>query len=475
MTIHIELVGDDRVEVVAGDIADFIGHFSEHLSREGVFLETDLALDRGRELQLSMRLEDGFVLVRGSVMVAWQRQQRADSSIRSGVAMHLLEIAEGSEFLERLVREHESSGGLAFTVDRDAPLTDDGGPLPPDALDQMMTQHGDLRAIAELKDVVVAQDREVDLDENAPEFAPGFGKADSWDSEVGLEIPGQVNNWLQQQSVSPLPPAASPASASPPAAPTHVTERPDVQQPLAAPQQPLAASVRGLANRGQAADQPAEEPKVRRSGPIKMKLAADRQPDSSPSFQAQVPAREPTQSSSFVEASRRVTELMGEGSRTRMKPMVPSSSGSVTGAVRGSSQSRAEDPTLATVAIKPGELANMLERQAAAHAASSQGRAENAKRESSRVGEPLVRSAVGATESGAASAFADQTLVTKPSDAGEPSSSNKSELVIDPEVMGEADSVSGYGYPEEDRTPMLIIGVLVAVIVIALVVWSLVF
>lgn len=491
MTIHIDLVGDDQVQVVAGDIAEFIGHFSEHLSREGVFLETDLVPVRGRELQLTMRLEEGLVLVRGSAMVAWRRQQRAESSIRSAIALHLLEIEEGSEFLERLVREHVSSGGVAFSVDQGAPLTDDGSPPPADALDRMMAQRGDRKAIAELEDTVgEVQDHGVGSDENAPDFAPGFGKSDLWDSEVALEIPGQVNDWLEERpeaatravgepspakknAVPPPPPPTSPPVAA------RVPEPPGVQLPEAAPapSQDSAPEPTGVR---EAASQVPKEAQTPRSGPIKMKLAADRQPDSSPSFEAHTRTPEPTPSRSFVEASRRVTELMKEGAMT---PMTPSSSGSVTGVAAGDGLPQGEDPTLATVAIKPGDLAKMLERQAAAQG-KSEGMAapaktprpmtESAELELSRVGRQLAEQAARASGSVSAPAPADQTGVTTQPDAGEPSSSYKSELVIDPEVMGEADLVSGYGYPEEDRTPMVVVGVLVAVILIALVVWGLV-
>ena len=503
VAIQIDLVGEDRVDVVADDIVEFIGRFSKHLSREGIFLETDLILERGRELELTLRLADGFALVRGSTMVAWQRQQQEGSTIPSGVALHLLEIKEGTEFLDRLVREHESAGGVPFTVDREAPLTIDGSPPPADALDQMMAQRGDQKPTATLKDVQ-ATDRTEVLNEDSPDFAPGFGKAGPWDREVAPEIPGQVTGWLEEQSAAVRPPVARPAaetvgtpssaivpppagSATPSSSPASV---PSADSEEAAPAVPAASvPASSVPASGLEAStllelpeielptatakpeptirpRPAQKAQASRSGPIKMKLAADRQPGSDSIDPAQAGAP----SGSFVEASRRVTELMKEGSKPSISP---TSSGSVTGRTSSGSASQAEDPALATVAIKPGEIAQMLKRQEAAQSSvggRSDSAASSAEPELSRLSQQLQQHQAKAPVAPATGSATASVVETGSAESG----TYQSQLVVDPDVVSEADLAAGYGLPEEDRTPMVVIGVLVAVIVIALIVWGLV-
>lgn len=509
MAIKIEMNGEHKIDVVASDIAEFIGHFSQHLSTESVFLETNLRPPRGRELQLSMRLSDGFELVNSLAMVAWQRNPHSDSPVNGGIALHLLKLEQGTEFLERLVREHEAAGGVAFSADRAAPMTEDGSPPPADALDQMMAQRGDRSATAELGSVELPVKADPS-EEKGPEFAPGFGKADLWDSEVAVEIPGQVNEWLAEQKMpgqkeaeTPLPPLPSVEDAG---AGDGGSETGAQQPQRSSGSDPEVAASR------------ASSPKVR-SGPIKMKLAADRQPGGSSEDTAPTVDPPASSSSSFVEASRRATELISESTAPPMpsKPAEVTSEAAQADAPQLSDESiLGEQAALSTVAIKPGELKKMMDRggsdereipATAGMAGSTQSEggakaglsdlgssdgveAEFADGSLNSTGPEVLRSpqeseplaaAESATAKSATAKSATEVGKTGTGEAGSDDSVGENSaqaLSLDPEILHDAGSSAraepGFGYKDEDRSPLVIVGVIVAVIVIALILWGVV-
>ena len=110
------------VEVIVDDFREFVDTYSSRVSRDGVFIETPDKLDRGQLTVVQLRLADGFMLVKAQAMVAWNRGDDDALGRPEGIGFHFLEIdPDCTDLLDRIVAEHKEQGGLAFSVDREAP------------------------------------------------------------------------------------------------------------------------------------------------------------------------------------------------------------------------------------------------------------------------------------------------------------------------------------------------------------------
>ena len=462
MTITVDVAEDGVVRVRTADIGTFVQHFGSRISGRGVLLETQESLPRGRELELRMGLEEGLDLIEAVAMVAWKRRRAGDQS--AAVGLHLLAVTSGSEFIQRLVQERTEAGRPVFDLDVAAPVSEDGTPIEADQIDRMIADRGERSAAADLTVEEEESSDAAESEEDSPDFAPGFGKSRTWNQQVQVGMPRSVSSLLGETEPSAAGRQAEAdgirgegAKASEPSAPKH-SERDEGKPPA-----PARASAPAVAEEKRASDatdreswrsadpevQPpestsddeppapgpltasatsttgSEPPKARKPGPIKMKLAADRQPSSSSASESLSGALE----SSFVEASRRAENLLREPS------------------ARPSEKTPAE--ALSTVVVKADEMKRMVER--------ARVRAEEAERGTPEAGSGGTR--IDESESERSSAE-DET----PPDP-EPSLLNLDRAVLQSTTEDE------FGYPQEDRTPMIIVGGIVLLIAVGLVLW----
>ena len=193
-----------------------------------------------------------------------------------------------------------------------------------------------------------------------------------------------------------------------------------------------------------------------------LKLAADRQPSGGSASESLSGALE----SSFVEASRRAENLLRDDPPKVSEPP---------------SQTPAE--ALSTVVLKPEEMKRMVDR-ARDRAEQEEGvEPESGADQGGALGggmaaeSPPAEAAVAtpaAPARGTDEAVAEQAAppATSPPSAAEetPPEPEPSLLNMDRAVLQSA-AEDDFGYPQEDRTPMMIVGGIVLLIVVGLVLW----
>lgn len=507
MAISVDVADDGAVRVRSSDIGVFVQHFGSRLSSEGLLLETDASLPRGREIDLRLGLDEGLDLVEAVAMVAWKR--RPTGGQPAAVGLHLLAVTSGAEFIQRLVDERAEAGRSIFDLETAAPVSEDGEPIAADQIDRMIASRGERSAASDLFVEDDGAESVAEEPEDTPDFAPGFGKSETWNQQLQAGMPQSVSNWLggadrpggavrtpdtvdeeptsdasgesdisseaaglseqagegvgdssrasggasSENTTEPGAPSSSAAANRPsdpeapgaaPAAsgPQTGTEdwrsaNPEVKPPPDedSPTGPFADVDVGRTENGPATP--------KRSGPIKMKLAADRQPAETSASESLSGAL----ASSFVEASRRAENLLKDDA-----PKV----------VESPSSGPTDAEALSTVVLRPDQMKQMVER--------ARGRAEDEDSGGSVEGavEGSVESSVESAEPSATSgASAASEEPAPPESAPDP---EPSQLSIDPSVL-QTEPDEPFGYPQEERSPMLIISVIVALIAVALVLW----
>lgn len=452
MAITVHVADDGAVRVRTPDIGAFVQHFGPRISSKGLLLETQEPLPRGREIELRMGLDEGLDLIEAVAMVAWKRRPAGDQP--AAVGLHLLAVTSGAEFIQRLVDERAQGGRPVFDLELASPLSEDGSPIEADQIDRMIARRGDRSVAADLH--VEAGDAEPVVEpeaEDAPDFAPGFGKSETWNQKLQAGMPRSVSNWLDGPGrAAPSPqvpqdraqPAGSAESDSPPSgadASASVEETAgrasdkgaeswrstssEVKPPEGYEQ--LGGPLDRATSLGTEADT-----SVKRSGPIKVKLPADRQPSRGSASESLSGALE----SSFVEASRRAESLLRDPSPHE----TPSSSASA--------------EALSTVVLNPDEMKRVVERV--------RGRAET----EAQAEHPPRSEGQPAEEVGGAVAPSPEPKVPgEELDGPEPSLLNLDRSMLEPAAEAE------FGYPREDRTPMIIVGGIVLLIVVGLILW----
>ena len=194
MAIIVDLADGGTVQVRAPDIGAFVQHFGARISTKGLLLETADALPRGRELELRMGLDEGLDLIEAVAMVAWTRRQAGDQP--AAVGLHLLAVSSGAEFIQRLTDEREQAGRPVFDLDLASPMSEDGSPIEADQIDRMIASRGERSVAADLEVDAPEPDPSSQESEDAPDFAPGFGKSETWNQDLQAEMPQSVSSWL---------------------------------------------------------------------------------------------------------------------------------------------------------------------------------------------------------------------------------------------------------------------------------------
>jgi hypothetical protein len=114
LAIRTELHDGNQLEVVGDDFAEVVRVFSPHLSRDGVFVETDLWVADGTPVRFRLGLADGFPLVHAMGVVAWRRSAASDPT---GIAIRFEHVVEGTALIERIVDQHQLEGGAPFRLE----------------------------------------------------------------------------------------------------------------------------------------------------------------------------------------------------------------------------------------------------------------------------------------------------------------------------------------------------------------------
>lgn len=207
MAIRTELRDGNQVEVVGDDFAEVVSVFSPNLSRDGVFVETDVWLADGSPVRFRLSLADGFALVHALGEVAWRRSA---AERKAGLAIRFSRVVEGLPLIERIVDQHRLEGGQPFLLS-DPAARQDARPSPgapsegrgaPDAshgMDRMPDLGGGLEILDTLEE------------HRAPKFAPGLGRAGDLGADPRVRIARNVIASLGGAEEEPAPPPPAPA------------------------------------------------------------------------------------------------------------------------------------------------------------------------------------------------------------------------------------------------------------------------
>ena len=125
MSVEVRIGGAAGNELVLefGSVREFIDRSSSRLSEEGLFVETEAAMEAGERLEFQVRVSSGLRLLKGRGEVAWRRLP-GETGEAAGVAIRFLELDEPSQrLLSKVLDSHRREG---------RELLDLGGPLPTD-------------------------------------------------------------------------------------------------------------------------------------------------------------------------------------------------------------------------------------------------------------------------------------------------------------------------------------------------------
>jgi len=102
------------------------------LAYEGFFVATKEPLPKGTPVRFRFLLQDGFVLVEGTAVVAWARFEDDGLDNKAGMAMLFNEFEHQSrEIIDELIDFHVATGGDPFEI---GPLVGDAGNIGTDAV-----------------------------------------------------------------------------------------------------------------------------------------------------------------------------------------------------------------------------------------------------------------------------------------------------------------------------------------------------
>ena len=205
MAIRVELRDGNQVEVVGDDFAEVVRVFAPNLSRDGVYVETDVWLADGSPVRFRLSLADGFALVHAVGEVAWRR---SSAERKPGLAIRFTRVIEGMPLVERIVDQHALDGGQPFRLADQAPRQQPKGSpgalaaerrgAPAPEAGRTPDLGGGLEILETLED------------RSAPKFAPGLGRAGDLGADPRVRISRNVIASLGGAEEEPAPPPPAP-------------------------------------------------------------------------------------------------------------------------------------------------------------------------------------------------------------------------------------------------------------------------
>ena len=112
-----------RVELNFSSFQGFLSEYSTNVSRGGMFIATDDPKPPGTVVRFRIAIEpegEGIVLVQGSGVVVWVREQKLAEDILSGMGIQFISLdRQSKELIDRVVDETVRRGGVPFDLERD--------------------------------------------------------------------------------------------------------------------------------------------------------------------------------------------------------------------------------------------------------------------------------------------------------------------------------------------------------------------